>query len=106
VSPLDDDVGPTGAAGSPDPGNFAIGGDPELLRDAARRLQVGVSQGYWRGHPPGEFAMLAIARLLEAVSAALVRQVALPPDVTERASEVARHVRRYLDLQQADRSAE
>ena len=106
MSPLEDQAIPTGAAGSPNPDSFSVGGDPDVLRDAATRLQDGVAQGYYRGHPPGEFAMLAISRLLEAVSAALVRQASLPTDVIGRASDVARHVLTYLDSPQSDAPGE
>jgi hypothetical protein len=73
-----------------------LGGDPDILTMAADRLRADIARGGYRTHPPGEFAMYAIAQLLDSLAGSLRRGQPLRHDVVSSAMEIARHVRTYL----------
>jgi hypothetical protein len=71
-------------------------GDPALLVDAARKLRHGIETGLDRSHPPGEYAMFGLARLLDAIAFSTYLDGAVHPAVVSGATEIAHHVLRYL----------
>ncbi len=75
---------------------FGLGGDPDVLTVAADQLRADIARGGYRTHPPGEFAMYAVARLLDSLAGSLRRGRPLRHDVVSSAMEIARHVRTYL----------
>jgi hypothetical protein len=85
--------------------SWGIHGDPGLLVEAARRLRLGIEMGVYRSHPPGQYAMFGVARLLDAVAFSMHTEGATHPRVISSASEVAHHVVRYQLPDDADRSA-
>jgi len=79
-----------------DPAAWSIHGDPALLVEAARKLRRGIEVGVYRSHPPGEYAMLGLARLLDAVAFSMHVDGAVHHTVVSGATEIAHHVLRYL----------
>ena len=75
---------------------FGLGGDPDVLTVAADQLRADIARGGYRTHPPGEFAMYAVARLLDSLAGSLRRGRPLRHDVVSTAMEIARHVQTYL----------
>ena len=73
-----------------------IQGDPALLIDAARKLRLGIEIEGHRFHPPGEYAMLNLARLLDAIAFSMHIDGAVHHTVVSGATEIARHVLHYL----------
>jgi hypothetical protein len=76
--------------------SWGIHGDPALLVAAARKLRLGMDAGIHRSHPPGEYAMFGLARLLDAVAFAMHVDGAVHDTVVTGATEVAHHVLHYL----------
>lgn len=76
--------------------SWGIHGDPALLVEAARKLRLGIEMGVYRAHPPGEFAMMGLARLLDAVAFSMHIDGAVHHTVVSGATEIAHHVLRYL----------
>ncbi len=76
--------------------SWSIHGDPALLVDAARRLRTGIEAGIYRSHPPGEYAMFGLARMLDAVAFSMHIDGAVHHTVVDGATEIAHHVLRYL----------
>jgi hypothetical protein len=76
--------------------SWGIHGDPALLVEAARRLRLGIEMGVYRSHPPGEYAMFGVARLLDAVAFSMHIDGAVHPTVVSGAMEIAHHVLTYL----------
>ena len=70
---------------------WAIHGDPVLLVDAARKLRLGIAQGVYRSHPPGEYAMFGLARLLDAIAFSMHIDGAVHHTVVDRATALAPH---------------
>jgi hypothetical protein len=91
MQPLVPDQSPTDATSS-----WGIHGDPALLVEAARRLRRGVEMSVYRSHPPGEFAMLGLARLLDAIAFSIYIDGVVHHTVVSGATEVGHHVLRYL----------
>jgi len=85
--------------------SWGIHGDAGLLVEAARRLRLGITSGVYRLHPPGEYAMFGIARLLDAVAFSMRVDGATHPRVVSSATEVAHHVLTYRLPEDADRHA-
>jgi hypothetical protein len=75
---------------------FGLGGDPDVLTVAADQLRADIARGGYRTQPPGEFAMYAVARLLDSLAGSLRRCQPLRHEVVSSAMEIARHVRTYL----------
>jgi hypothetical protein len=75
---------------------WGVHGDPALLVDAARKLRLGIEIGVYRSHPPGEYAMFGLARLLDAIAFSMHIDGAVHPATVSGATEIARHVLRYL----------
>jgi hypothetical protein len=75
---------------------WGIHGDPALLVEAARRLRLGIEMGVYRSHPPGEYAMLGLARLLDAVAFSIHIDGAVHHTVVAGATEIAHQVLAYL----------
>jgi hypothetical protein len=75
---------------------WSIHGDPALLVAAARKLRLGIDQGTYRSHPPGEYAMFGIARLLDAIAFSMHVDGAVHHTVASSAAEIAHHVVDYL----------
>ena len=76
--------------------SWGIHGDPALLVAAAQRLRLGIEQGFYRSHPPGEYAMFGLARLLDAIAFSMHIDGAVHHTVVSGATEVAHHVLTYL----------
>jgi hypothetical protein len=76
--------------------SWGIDGDPALLVEAARRLRLVIERGLCRSHPPGEYAMFGLARLLDAVAFSMHVNGAVHHTVVSGATEVAHHVLMYL----------
>jgi hypothetical protein len=72
--------------------SWGIHGEPDLLVEAARKLRLGIKMGAYHSHPPGEYAMFGIARLLDAIASAMRVSHAPHPQVVSAAAEVAHHV--------------
>jgi hypothetical protein len=84
-----------------DPGR-TIRGEPELLVAAAAELRGGPA-GRLDGAPlPGEFVMFGVARLLDALAAAMRGERGLPHDVVSAGEDLARHVLTYLRPGESD----
>jgi hypothetical protein len=81
----------TGATSS-----WGVHGDPALLVEAARTLRLGIEMGVYRSHPPGEYAMFGLARMLDAVAFSMHIHGAVHHTVVSGAVEIAHHVLRYL----------
>jgi hypothetical protein len=75
---------------------WGIHGEPALLIDAARKLRLGIELGVCRSRPPGEYAMCSLARLLDAIAFSMHVDGAVHHSVDSGATEIARHVLRYL----------
>jgi hypothetical protein len=75
---------------------WGIQGDPALLVEAARKLRLGIEIGVYRSHPPGEYAMLSLARLLDAIAFSIHIDGAVDHTVVSGATEIGRHVLHYL----------
>lgn len=73
-----------------------IHGDPALLIEAARRLRRAVDMSVYRSDPPCEYAMLGLARLLDAIAFSIHVDGVVHHTVVSSATEVGRHVLRYL----------
>jgi hypothetical protein len=87
--------GDSGADHEAGPGR-TIRGEPELLVAAAAELR-GAPAGRLDGAPlPGEFVMFGVARLLDALAAAMRGERGLPHDVVSAGEDLARHVLTYL----------
>ena len=91
MQPLVPDQSSTGATSS-----WGIHGDPALLVEAARGLRCGVEMSVYRSHPPGEFAMLGLARLLDAIAFSICIDGVVHHTVVSGATEVGHHVLRCL----------
>ena len=76
--------------------SWGIHGDPALLVEAARTLRRGIEMGVYRSHPPGEYAMFGVARLLDAVAFSMHIDGAMHYTVVSSATEIAHHVLTYL----------
>jgi hypothetical protein len=87
-------LAPAGLA-TTDP-SWGIHGDPALLVAAARKLRLGLELGVYRSHPPGEYALFGLARLLDAVAFSMHVDGAVHHTVASSASEIAHHVVDYL----------
>jgi hypothetical protein len=79
-----------------EPSSWSVHGDPALLVEAARRLRLGIEMGVYHSHPPGEYAMFGLARLLDAVAFSMHIDGAVHYTVVSGATEVAHHVLTYL----------
>lgn len=91
MEPLDPDFPLTDPTSS-----WGIHGDPAMLVEAARRLRLGIDMGVYRSHPPGEYAMFGLARLLDAIAFSIHIDGAVHHTVVSGATEVAHHVLAYL----------
>jgi hypothetical protein len=92
MQPLVPDNSPTDATSS-----WGTPGDPALLVEAARRLRHGVEMGVYRSHPPGGYAMLGLAQLLDTIAFSIyIDHGAVHHTVVSGATEVTQHVLRYL----------
>ncbi|MCO1659923.1 hypothetical protein [Pseudonocardia humida] len=76
--------------------SWSVHGDPALLVEAAQRLRLGIEMGVYRSHPPGEYAMFGLARLLDAVAFSMHVDGAVHHTVVSGATEIAHHVLKYL----------
>jgi hypothetical protein len=76
--------------------SWGVHGDPALLVEAARKLRLGIEMGVYRSHPPGEYAMFGVARLLDAVASSMHIDGAVHHTVVSSATEIAHHVLTYL----------
>jgi hypothetical protein len=76
--------------------SWGIHGDPALLVEAARGLRRGVEMSVYRSHRPGEFAVLGLARLLDAVAFSVCIDGVVHHAVVSGVTEVGHHVLRYL----------
>lgn len=76
--------------------SWGVLGDPALLVEAARRLRLGIEEGVYRSHPPGEYAMFGLARPLDAVAFAIHIDGAVHHTLVSGATEGAHHVLTYL----------
>jgi hypothetical protein len=74
--------------------SWGIHGDPAPLVEAARRLRL--ETGVYRSHPPGDYAMFGLARLLDAVAFSMHIDGVVHHTVVSGATEVAYHVLTYL----------
>ena len=83
--------------------SWGMHGDPDLLVEAARKLRLGIEMGVYRSHPPGEYAMFGVARLLDAIAFAMHIDGAAHPRVVSGATEVAHHVLSYQFPDDPDR---
>ena len=75
---------------------WGVHGDPDVLVEAARILRHGLELGIFRPRPPGEYALLGLARLLDALAFSLHRGNEVHHTVVSGAMEIARHVTTYL----------
>ena len=86
----------TGPAAVDDGRRWTIRGEPALLTGAAAELRS-APLGRADGAPlPGEFVMFGLARLLDALAAAMWGSRELPHDVVSAAEELSRLVRTHL----------
>lgn len=76
--------------------SWSVHGDPALLVEAAQKLRFGIEMGVYRSHPPGEYAMFGLARLLEAIAFSMHIDGAVHHTVVSGATEIAHHVLKYL----------
>ncbi|GAA4706190.1 hypothetical protein Prum_007340 [Phytohabitans rumicis] len=76
--------------------SWGLHGDPDLLVEAAERLRHGIEMGVYRSHPPGEYAMFGMARMLDAIAFSMRLDSALHRAVVSSATEVAHHVLAYV----------
>jgi hypothetical protein len=76
--------------------SWSITGDPVLLINAARKLRLGVEVGAYGSHPPGEYAMFGMARLLDAIAFSMCVDGAVHHTVVSGATEISRNVLDYL----------
>jgi hypothetical protein len=76
--------------------SWGLHGDPDLLVEAAQRLRHGIEMGVYRSHPPGEYAMFGVARMLDAIAFSMRLASAVDLTVVSSATEVAHHVLRYV----------
>ena len=75
---------------------WGVHGDYDLLVEAARILRYGLESGVFRSHPPGEYALFGLARLLDALAFSLHRGNEVHHTVVSGAMEIAHHVQTYL----------
>jgi hypothetical protein len=76
---------------------WTIRGDPALLADAATALRAARAEQIFGSRFPGEYVMAGIARLLESLAYEMrVDDSALTRDVVLAATDMSRHVLRYL----------
>ncbi len=68
---------------------------PPFLIDAAATLRAAAAQTEDQVPVPREFALNAIAKLLDTIGRAIDRPTPLPHELVEAGNEIARHVRRY-----------
>jgi hypothetical protein len=76
--------------------SWDIHGDPALLVEAARTLRRGVEMSAYRSRPPGEYAMLSLARLLDAIAFSIHIDGVVHHNGASGATEAEHHVLRYL----------
>lgn len=76
--------------------SWGLHGDPALLVEAARRLRCAVETSVYLPHPPCGYAMLGLARLLDAIAFSITADGAVHHTVVSGATEVGHHVLRYL----------
>ncbi|OLT18163.1 hypothetical protein BJF78_11985 [Pseudonocardia sp. CNS-139] len=88
------------------PAAWAMNGDPALLTSAAALLRDGIDRGFYRGHPPGEYTMFGVARILDAVALQVQNGERLHHTVVSAAMEIARHVTTYLPQLMAEDDAD
>jgi hypothetical protein len=91
MEPLDPDQPVTDATSS-----WGLHGDPGLLVEAAARLRRGIEAGVYRSHPPGEYAMFGVARMLDAIASSMRIDGRMQLTVVSSATEVAHHVLTYV----------
>lgn len=82
--------------------SWTIQGDPALLVEAARKLRLGIDRGVYRSHPPGEYAMFGVARLLDAIAFSMHVDGAVHHTVISGATEIAHHVLDHLPTVRTD----
>ncbi|MCE3552010.1 hypothetical protein LWC33_11125 [Pseudonocardia sp. RS11V-5] len=76
---------------------WTIRGDPALLSDAAAALRAARAEQIFGSRFPGEYVMAGIARLLESLAYEMrTDDSALTRDVVLAATDMSRHVLRYL----------
>jgi hypothetical protein len=75
---------------------WTIRGEPGLLTGAAAKLRGAPVSRADRAPLPGEFVQFGLARLLDALAAAMRGPHGLPHDVVSAAEELSRHVRTYV----------
>jgi hypothetical protein len=85
-----------GAGNDPRAATWGVHGDPDQMVEAARILRYGLELDVFRSHAPGEYALLGLARLLDAVAFSLHRGNEVHHTVVSGAMEIARHVTTYL----------
>lgn len=76
--------------------SWTIQGDRALLVEAARELRLRIDRGVHRPHPPGEYAMFGVARLLDAIAFSVHVDGAVHHTVVPRGTEIAHHVLDHL----------
>jgi hypothetical protein len=75
---------------------WAIGGDPDRLREAAAALRGARAEQIFGARFPGEYVMSGIARLLDSIAREMRENGTLGHDVVSAATEMAGHVLTYL----------
>jgi hypothetical protein len=75
---------------------WAIGGDPDRLREAAAALRGARAEQIFGARFPGEYVMSGIARLLDSIAREMRENGTLGHDVGSAATEMAGHVLTYL----------
>ena len=75
---------------------WPLHGDPTRLDAAAAVLRSGDARQILGNRFPGEFVVIAVARLLEAVAFQLDERVDVGREVVSAATEIAEHVLAYV----------
>jgi hypothetical protein len=75
---------------------WGIDGDQRLLVESARVLRCGITAGVDLTQPHGEYVMLGLSRLLDAIAFSMRTGDGVDPAVISGAMEIARHVTTYL----------
>lgn len=80
---------------------WPLHGDPTRLTAAAAVLRGGDAHQIFGTRFPGEYVMVAVARLLDAVAHEIRDQVDVGHDVVSAATEIAEHVLSYVSAKEA-----
>jgi hypothetical protein len=75
---------------------WSLHGEQARLVEAARTLRSGAALQVYRSHPPDEYVMFGVARLLDAIAYSLRTGDDVHHTVVSGAMEIADHVLRYV----------